>query len=870
MAQDRWQTIEEIFLRALDAPLEERPAVLDDACGGDERLRAEVEAMLEAEDSGGKWLMLRRHEEDQASGSGTFGNPDRPLGTLDEGTRIGAYAVDELIGRGGMGDVYRAHRADDQYEQRVAIKLIRPGRSPGELIRRLRTERQILARLQHPNVATLLDGGLTEGGQPYLVMQFVDGATITDYVDEHALGLRERLTLFLDVCEAVRYAHANLVVHRDLKPTNVLVTGEGEVRLLDFGIAKILDPEAVGDATQDLLVLTPDYAAPEQFKRETITTATDVYGLGVLLYGLLTGRRPFGPGLPHEVTRAVLEDSPAAPSEVASDTAPVPARLLRGDLDAIVMKALRKEPERRYASAAELADDLRRYLDDRPVAARPDTMSYVVGRYVRRHRSGVVAAGLVAASLVALTVVALNSAATSREQARAIALERDVATEVSGFVEELFASPDPMAVGPERRDTLRIRDFLDEGASKVRTELADRPAMRARLLGVLGRAQNSLGRLDEARDLLDEALEVAEAAPDVPAPDRAEIEASLADVLVAVGEPAEAEELYETALARLAPDSLRLPRAWVGTVAGLGTALQEQGRYDDAERRYRHALTAAERWWPDDFDDLAGRLSNLGNALLRQGRGDEAEAAMRRAVELQRQGTGPDHPRVATRLRSLGFVLSQTGNLEEGAAAEREALDIYRARLPSPHPRIATSLNNLGLTLIRSGNLEAGEELLREGLTMSRELHGDGSRQVAMSLINLAAVVDNQGRGEEALPLKREARDRLVEAVGAAHPFVAVAENNLGTGLHRLGRHEEATAHFDAAHRIRAAALGPSNELTIDALVKAAQCFIDHGDGGEGEARLAAAREALDPVAADLPELVEAVEEQAARLAGGG
>ncbi|MBM4186663.1 MAG: serine/threonine protein kinase [Gemmatimonadetes bacterium] len=364
MKPETWQRLDRVFFEALELPTAERAAYLDRVCGGDTAFRREVEAVLAGHAAAGG----TRDSDRLLSPAITEG-----VGAAAPGATIGAYAIEAVIGRGGMGEVYRARRADAQYEQQVAIKLIRPGRDTDDLMRRFRTERQILARLVHPNIATLLDGGVTDQGQPYLVMQYVDGQPLTTHANERGLDLEARLQLFLTVCEAVQFAHANLVVHRDLKPSNILVTTRGEVRLLDFGIAKIIDAGQDSSTTGDLLLLTPEHAAPEQFVGGTITTATDVYALGVLLYELLTGSRPFQFTPAAQLHQAVGNETPTAPSRRAADAAwltkaklarsPVEANRLAGDLDAIVLKALRKEPARRYASAAEMADDVRRHLN---------------------------------------------------------------------------------------------------------------------------------------------------------------------------------------------------------------------------------------------------------------------------------------------------------------------------------------------------------------------------------------------------------------------------------------------------------------------------------------------------------------------------
>ena len=394
MTPRRWQQIEALFEAVLEEAPEDRTAFLADACGDDQALREEVEALLEADAQGGDFL----HE----VGERLF-TPTTPA--LPE--RIGIYAVDARIGQGGMGTVYRAHRADGAYEQEVAIKVLKQP-DHAEHTQRFLAERQILARLSHPHIARLLDGGLTDAGQPYLVMEYVDGQPLTTYCDERRLSINERLALFCTVCDAVQYAHRNLVVHRDLKPSNILVTADGKVKLLDFGIAKLLDPDpgAFGQAMPvtktGLQVLTPEYASPEQVTAAPITTASDVYQLGILLYELLTGQRPYRlpSRLAHEVVRVILEEEPTRPSTAVTRTAETGTRRatpdqlrrrLSGDLDVIVLAALRKEPERRYSSAEALAADVQRHLEGMPVEAHAESTLYRLHKFMGRHRWAVAA-----------------------------------------------------------------------------------------------------------------------------------------------------------------------------------------------------------------------------------------------------------------------------------------------------------------------------------------------------------------------------------------------------------------------------------------------------------------------------------------------
>jgi eukaryotic-like serine/threonine-protein kinase len=413
MTREQWQLVRGILEQALESPLDQRSRILDQACPGNAELRAEVESLLAAGEEASREFLEGTAIDHIAEVNAADLKDDQM-----QGLRIGSYRVLEEIGHGGMGTVYRAVRADDQYSKQVAIKVMRGGWGDRLALERFRAERQILANLEHANIARLLDGGTSEDGRPYVVMEYADGRPIDEYCNAHKLSVRARLELFRTVCSAVTFAHQHLVIHRDIKPGNILVTKEGEAKLLDFGIAKISQDERSGDATVTMVrMLTPEYASPEQIGGAPVTTATDVYSLGVVLYGLLTGHRPYAAGsrTPHEMAQAVLLEEPERPSVVVNGAE---KRRLRGDLDNIALKALRKEPERRYASVEQFSDDIRRHLEGLPVAARPDTLMYRGSKFVRRHSVAVIAAGLAVLALLAGMAATLRETYIAREERR--------------------------------------------------------------------------------------------------------------------------------------------------------------------------------------------------------------------------------------------------------------------------------------------------------------------------------------------------------------------------------------------------------------------------------------------------------------------
>ncbi|MFO8233093.1 MAG: serine/threonine-protein kinase [Longimonas sp.] len=773
MTNNRWSNIQFLFEAALERAPNERDAFLETACEGTPDLLAEVRSLLAA-DADAHPLLNSIAFDGLALPADLLPSGLRP----SEGDRIGPYRIVGPLGRGGMGAVFLAERADGQFEQRVALKVIRGGAASVQVVRRFQSERQILASLSHPHIARLLDGGVTDDGQPYFAMEHVDGVPIDWYCDTNDCAVEARVRLVMTVCEAVQYAHRRLLVHRDLKPSNILVTSEGVVKLLDFGIAKMLtDDDALGAALTQTgyPVMTPAYAAPEQLRGVAVTTATDVYALGVVLYELLAGRRPHDltDRSPAEVERTVCEQSPDLPSTVAP---PDRQRALRGDLDTIVLKALRPEPERRYASAEQLADDLQRVLDDRPVAARPDTTGYRVKKFVRRHRQGVMAVFAVIAVIAFL--VSFYTVQLTKERDRA-QVEAATATQVAAFLQDVFRSSDPAdAMG----DTVTVRRVLERGARRIDTDLDGQPAVQARLLDVIGEVYLNLGRYDAAQPLLEQSLAIRR---EVFGARHAEVATSL-DHLALLHEKRGEYEAAE----RLSRQALSLRRALYGndhpdvaeSLNRLAGLLMHKGAFEEAEPLYRASLTIRQRLFGDDHEEVAITRSDLALLLNHRGQFEEAEAHARRALAAHRRNyEAKPHPNVAATLSVLGNVLENVERYDETEAVYREVLSVARAlHGDEPHPSIAAGLDNLASLLRIQGKYAAAEPLLREAYALDRRLHGDEHPNVASSLHSLALLLDDMGRPEEAAVHFEETLRILREAVGAEHPYMAVTLNNFG------------------------------------------------------------------------------------------
>jgi eukaryotic-like serine/threonine-protein kinase len=829
----RWPEVEALLDAALDLPPHRREALLDDPATADPEVRDEVRRLVGLEEASGGFLGEPAAEYAApllAAGAGVEGpDPAPPV-------RVGPYRVVGEAGRGGMGTVYLAERDDAQFRQRVALKLVRGASLADEhLLRRFREERQILASLAHPHIARLLDGGVTAEGLPYFAMEYVEGVPIDRYCAANALSVERRIELFCTVCDAVEHAHRRLVVHRDLKPSNLLVTGAGEVKLLDFGIARLLAPaEAEAEAPRTEAghrLLTPEYASPEQVRGEAVTTATDVYSLGVLLYLLLSGRSPYAAarGAPHELARAILETVPERPSAAA----PGPlARRLRGDLDTIVLRALHKEPERRYASVHALAADLRRHLAGEPVRARPDTLRYRAGKFVRRRRAAVAAAAVLLLSLAAGVV-------GTGWQARQAMREAERAEVVSRFLIGLFEASDPAG---SRGDEVTARELLDRGAARLDADLARRPALRAEMLGVLGGIYRDLGSYASAEPLLRGALALRDSLGGADDPRTAAAADELGVLLLATARYEEAEALHRRALGarrRFRGDPLARARS----LSALGNVLGRRAAFDEAERVHREAVALRLRHQGPGHADVAEALENLSTVLRARGGVEEAERLQRRALGIREAVLGPDHLATATSTNNLALLLSDRGQLAEAEALYRRVLAFDLRRLGEEHPYTAIVMNNLAGVLSRRGALDEAEGLFRRALEIDRRLHGDVHPQVATVLNNLGHVLRDRGDYAGAERLYLEALETFRTVNGERHPSVGTAHAVLATAVHLRGDAAAAERLYGQGLEILRAAFPDGHGRTAAALTGLGRLLLAEGRPAEAEAALAEALE---------------------------
>ncbi len=812
---DARRRIDALFSAALDLPAPDRAAFVDREAAGDEPLRRAVHRLLMAERASAPVLEAAAAKQVAALGRWLAGANDAAGSDEDGdvpadpriGQRLGPWRLCRRIGRGGMALVYLAERADGAFGQQAAVKLLGRSVDAAEDAARLAAERQILSSLTHPHIATLIDGGTTADGLPYLVTEFVDGLPLTAHCRAHALSVEARLALFLQVADAVHHAHRKLVVHRDLKPSNVLVDAEGRARLLDFGIAKLLDPGAADGAPLTRIghvVMTPEYAAPEQRSGGEVTTATDVYQLGLLLHELLTGSRPAadtGSASGSTVARPsrLVRQGPAPPSGPPL-APPDLARRLRGDLDLIVQTALQARPEDRYASAAALADDVRRHLDGQAIAARPESPLQTLARLVRRSPWTAGAAGLALALLVGWAGTLQFYAAELARQRDAATAQAERARRANELLLGVFRRADPLQPDAVGGRDATVWASLDAATRDVRTTLADDPATLAELLGTLARLYRVGGQSERAIELLGEALTLHRRA----GPDGAAVAVVLGEigaVELQAGRAEAARAHLDEALALI--DTLP-PDAAAQTVPVLldaGHAATDAGDARAAVRHFERALTLLRTDGRPDANALVESQFGLGNGLLQLGDAARAEAAIGESVRLTEAHFGADHPRIAGPLSALANVQRRLGRPQEAAATLRRAIAVLARAYGDGYAGVLSARNNLALALGEAGDGAGQQRELEALIAHQRVALGPDHPGLADLLQNLGAMLAQAGRPTVALPALAEARRIYDTRLPASSPrpafprlSAALAQLDLGQPQAAARDAEEAVA----------------------------------------------------------------------------
>jgi serine/threonine protein kinase/tetratricopeptide (TPR) repeat protein len=850
---------EDIFIAALEIESpQERADYLDDACGENAQLRSRVEALL------------NRHQES----SGMLDAPPPGIDATEylevisekPGAVIGTYKLREEIGVGGFGVVFLAEQ-ERPVKRKVALKIIKPGMDTRQVIARFEAERQALAMMDHPNIARVFDAGSTASGRPYFVMELVHGVPITEYCDQCQLTTRERLELFVTVCQAAQHAHQKGVIHRDLKPSNVLVAmqdGQPAPKIIDFGVSK-----AIGQRlTEHTLVTgfaqmigTPLYMSPEQAELSPlgVDTRSDIYSLGVLLYELLTGTTPFDKDRLHaapydELRRIIREEEPPRPSSristLAADLATTvaeqrrsePRRLrqtIRGDLDWIVMKCLDKDRNRRYETVSALATDIQRYLNDEPIEARSPSVVYCFRKFARRNGALLAAGGAVAIALI--IGLGLSTFLFFRERSavqlakaneqRAIS-EATKSKTVAQFMTDMLKGVGPsLALG---RDTSMLREILDQTAARLH-ELTDQPLVQADLRATLGNVYSDLGDYTRAEAMHREALALRRQLLGGEHPDVATALNDLAEVHYQQSKYREAEALSRDSLALRQMAFGESHPAIAQSCDNLAEALRKQGKYSEAEPLFRQALMIRLKLFGNDHLDVAQSLSNLGRLFWSQGKYSEAESMHRKELAMRRSMLGNEHPDVANSLDRLGLTLDKQGRYEEAEAVYREELASQKNVLGNEHPYIANTLHNLGKTLSNRGKLQEAEAVLRQGLAMRRKLLGHENLHVVSSLKELTKTLLTQKKLDEldALYRKRLAIQRKM--LGNEHADVVTSLHELGSLLKEQGKLNEAEHLFREALALRRELPVNADPSLDDALTLLAQSLVKQRKHAEAE-----------------------------------
>lgn len=820
MTEARKRSLDQIVNEAQTLPPGEQLRFIREACASDNELYASA---LEHMYSRQQWF----ESADDARAVADDTLPDVA------GNLIGPYRIVRSLGQGGMGEVFLAQRADDHFHQQVAIKLVRRGLLSRHVQGRLKQERQILASLDHPNIARLYDGGTTSDGTPYIVMEYVDGEPIDIYCDKRGLNVEQRLRLFMTVCSAVHRAHQNLIVHRDLKPSNILVTPDGAPKLLDFGIAKMLDDRAMMHTlamTQaDVRVMTPDHASPEQIRGDLISTASDIYVLGVLLYELLSGCKPYtlrGNRLA-ELERAICEDASPPVStvftaaqpqlnesvlQIAAQRSMTVAKLrreLRGDLDNIVMMAMRKEPERRYSSVEQFAADIQRHLDGMPVLARPDSWNYRAGKFVRRHVLVVSLSAVFVVLLMGFTVTIYlqsNRITVERDVAQAERLraeaQRERAEAVSSFLIDSFRLADPFSQG--RGGQITAREILDNGAARISRELRDQPALQATVLDTIGSAYLGLGLPNEAQPLIERGLTVRRQLFGAGSVDVARSLYSLNRVYEKKGDLDTSE--------RLARDSLGINRQLTGEnsleTAGsqcrLGVILQEKGALTAAEQLFQSCLDIRSARLGAHDEQVAAPLDNLAqNAWLRNDNA-RAEALLRQALEIDRRTRTEEHPQYLRHLLRLARVTYDKGDAAAAEPLFQKSVELHRRVLGDEHPETIDTLSALGTFLTEIGRLDEAQRLLQQVLEINRR-HRPDHPYVGNDLENLGRLALKKRELAKAEQYFRDALQIYRAKLRPGHGLIAATSTMLGRTLlaeNKLGEAQATLAEAVASWRV--------------------------------------------------------------------
>ena len=830
MDTDKHEKIFEVFNAALELPADDRLAFVATKFGDDDQATTEVLELIESHEGASSFLL------DSPADLATEALAENSLTNIRK--KIGAYKIEKQIGFGGMGTVYLAARDDEQYDQKVAIKILKRGMDTDQIIKRFKYERQILAELNHPNIAKLLDGGTTAKGLPYFVLEYIDGLPITKYCETHGLDLNKRLRLFREVCGAVSYAHQNLVIHRDIKPGNILVTKEGIPKLLDFGIAKVLQSDS--DLTELTMtgerLMTPKYASPEQARGGQITTASDVYGLGVLFYELLTGKLPYDlkTKTSQEIEQIICDQEPSLPSsefkvktsKTNHEPKTLSPKLLKGDLDNIALMALEKEPDKRYSSVDEFSKDIERYLEGMPIDATAHTFAYRTAKFVKRHAIGVTLAALISTLVVGFAI-------TSRIQANQIASERDRSEKVVSFMRDIFKGNDPAnAKGKE----VSARELLDKGIVKIESELANQPDVQASLLDTVGQVYQSLGLYDKSKNLFEKALKNQREYFGNESREVADTLLNLSDVERIKADFKKAEKYVNESITIRHKLYGRESTEVVAAINLLISINVDNKDFVAAEKLSIESIELSEKLYGSESPEAVSGYHNLASVYLSKGETEKAEANARKAVEMSKNVFEKPHAaEIEANIALARLLIFRKQNFTESKKLLDRARDLGETVYGYFHPKTVWILTNYAGFYFEDKQFENAIETSNKILEVQRKLYGNDHPQIASALTEKGSFLFHAGRLDDAEDVWNKALKLRRKTLGTDHPYTTRVLGNLGLVKYEKKEYRAAAEVFRNSLAIQRKTLKPSNPQIGFSLVGLGKSLVAEGKAMRAE-----------------------------------
>jgi serine/threonine-protein kinase len=836
MDKNIWSDIKTIFFKAFELDVKDRELYLNDVCKTPE-LKKEILTLLFAHDKSENFL----------ENSIITYEPFNDNTNLFIGKSFGKYKIEKLIARGGMGLVYLGLR-DDEVKQKAAVKIINPGVASGIVIKRFQNERQTLANLNHPNISRLLDGGITDDGIQFLVMEYIEGIPIDEYCDKNKLNIKDRLNLFLKVAAVVQCAHQNLVVHRDIKPSNILITQDGEPKLLDFGIAKILSPEGERLETitqRGMWNLTPEYASPEQIKGETITTASDVYSLGIVLYKLLTGHSPYKiksvfhsdidkiitqsePTKPSEIIfKTVVDESEEKKSEINPQTISITRegsidklhKILIGDLDNIISMAIRKEPERRYSSVEHFADDIKRYLNDKPVSAHQDSFSYRAKKFIKRNKNILIPAAIIFI-LINLGLAGIlwqgYIAAKERDIAK---LEAEKSNRIKSFLLEMISSPDPLKDGSE----VKVIEVLQKASDKLKVELADHPQIEAEIRTMLANTYQNLGVYDSALSELQKADQIIRKFYGDKSKETAGSIKSLALIYHYKGDYEQAEDLFKKSLAMLSEVEKEPSFERAMLIDAYGTLLADMGNHEESEKLTEEALKIAESIRGSDDPQVAEIKNNLATSYNYLKKLDKAEKLYNESLIVFRKHFGNNHLRVSSVINNLAFIHIFKEEHEKAIPLLLESLNIKLKVLGKDHPDLILAYSNVGSTYFNINDFANAENYMKESINVGLKNYDADNINLSRSYMWYGRILDAEKNYKESIYYLDKAYSIRKKELGDENRMTLICQSLLGQTQLNAGNYNEAERNLVASFH----GLKESLEIKSEAIQKTLASLIE-------------------------------------------